>query len=520
MGAGEVSAEHEQTLRLLIERVEEYAIFLLDQQGTIVTWNAGAQRIKGYTAADIIGKHVSVFYTPADAAMQKPKRELEIAIATGRYQEEGWRVRKDGTLFWANVLITALHDDDGTLRGFAKVTRDMTERREAEARLERALEVAEAANRAKDEFLTTISHELRTPLTSILGWASLLRLGGGESVDIERGLQSIEESAQLQARLVDDLLDFSRVTTGNVRLDFAPVEVDAAIAQAMETIRPTALVKNISVTYELPDERITVLGDAMRVQQILWNLLSNAVKFTSDRGSVVVRARTGTQVTIEVADSGRGLSSELMARVFDRFWQVDPSSTRTEGGVGLGLSIARQLAEVHGGRLEASSDGVGKGATFRVELPIFTRAPRATPASSAPATLPSLRGVHVLILEDDMHARQFLTTLIERCGAAVTSAASVREALERLAQSRPDIVVSDIAMPGEDGFSFIQKLRLMNPNLPAIAVTAVYIAPEDRDRLLTAGFDEYIRKPIMPSELAETIGLLVRKRAEDTAQGG
>ncbi|HYO75500.1 MAG TPA: ATP-binding protein [Thermoanaerobaculia bacterium] len=506
--------ENDQTLRLLIERVEEYAIFMLDARGHVITWNAGAERIKGYSAADIIGQHFSIFYTPDDIASNKPARELEQAAATGKYEEEGWRLRKDGTQFWANVLITSLVESDGTLRGFAKVTRDMTERRNAQERLEHALEIAEAANRAKDEFLTTISHELRTPLTSILGWASLLRLGRDTPGELERGLQSIEESAQVQARLVDDLLDYSRIATGNARLQFDPVDVDGVVSQAIDAIRPTAAAKNIDVRFELPAERVQVLGDAARIQQILWNLLTNAVKFTPRNGSVTVTAKAGDQLAIEVRDTGRGLTRELRERVFDRFWQADPSSTRSEGGTGLGLSIARQLAEVHGGALDAESEGLDKGATFRVLLPLLSRSPRAATTAGPTAALPSLRGLHILVLEDDLHARRFLTALVEQCGARVTTAASVGEALTQVQRNRLDLIVSDIAMPGEAGFAFIQKLRALEPALPAIAVTAVYLDPADRGRLLTAGFDEYVRKPVMPAELAERIDSLVKRSEE------
>ncbi len=500
----------DETLRLLIERVEEYAIFILDAEGYVRSWNAGAQRMKGYSADEVIGKHFSVFYMPADVEAGRPARILQSATENGKYQEEGWRVRKDGTPFWANVLITALVEADGTLRGFSKVTRDMTERRESEKQLARALELAEAANHAKDEFLTTISHELRTPLTSILGWASLLRLGG-DATEVERGLVSIEESARAQARLVDDLIDFSRIASGTARLQFDAVDIDVLLTRALEGIRPTAIAKNITVTHDLPADRVEVLGDGGRLQQVLWNLLSNAVKFTPEGGRVTVRAEASERLTIDVTDSGRGLSPAIVARVFDRFWQADASSTRAEGGLGLGLSIARQLTELHGGTIEAESPGLGAGATFRVCLPILTRTARAGTAIAEPVRLTSLRGLHVLIVEDDLHARRFLTALVEQCGAHVTPASSVAEALDTLAASRPDVIVTDIAMPGEDGLAFIRRLRLTQPSLPAIAVTAIYVAPEDRARLLSAGFSEYMRKPIVPAELAQAIDFVVKK---------
>lgn len=498
-------------LRLLVERVEDYAIFLLDVEGHVATWNPGARRIKGYEADQIIGKHFSVFYPQPERDAEKPQRELEVAIATGKYEEEGWRVRSDGRLFWASILITPLFDETGELRGFAKITRDMTAHKRAEERLQSALRDAEAASRMKDEFLTTISHELRTPLTSILGWATLLQIGERDPESLEVAIQSIEQSAKLQARLVEDLLDVSRLTAGALNVSFAEVELDRLILRAIDSIRPTAQAKGVAIHHDLCPERIVVSGDEARLHQVCWNVLSNAVKFTAPGGEIRLRCVPGeTAVTIEVRDTGRGIAPEFLPRVFERFSQADGSATRSDAGLGLGLAIAKQIVEVHGGTITAESEGPDRGATFRVDLPILARSPRAARTEPPLVTkLPSLRGLHILVLEDDLHARTFLKALVEQCGAEVTPAGSVAEAILQLQQRTPDAVISDIAMPGEDGFAFIRQLRSVAPDLPAVAVTAVYVAPDDRDRLLQAGFDEYLRKPVLPAELADRIRLLV-----------
>ena len=510
-----------EMLRLLVDHVEEYAIFLLDTSGHIASWNPGARRIKGYEADEIVGKHFSIFYPPDDQRQGKPGRALATAAEQGKFAEENWRVRKDGEQFWASILITPLRDDAGQLHGFAKITRDMTAWRRSEERLQEALRRAEAASRMKDEFLMTVSHELRTPLTSILGWASLLQLGHRDAEALELAIQSIEQNARLQARLVDDLLDVSRLTTGRLNVTFTQLDLEELLVQAVDAIRPTADAKGVSLRFEPCPELIVISGDPVRMHQVCWNLLANAVKFTDSGGDVRLRCVVEDgSAAIEVIDTGRGIDPAFLPRLFDRFSQFDPSSTRAAPGLGLGLAIARQLVEVHGGRIEASSGGEGTGSTFRVRLPILARSGRVAHRQDRPVvTLPSLAGLHVLIVEDDLHARTFLRALVEQCGAEVIPTGSVTEAMAALRQQAPDAVISDISLPGEDGFTFIRKLRAISPNVPAIAVTAVYIAPEDRDRLLREGFDAYLRKPVLPAELAERVRLLVSRPDQPPEEG-
>src|SRR6185503_12738974 len=324
------------------------------------SWNAGAENIKGYSADEIIGKHFSIFYPEEDLKRDKPGYELKVAAEVGRFEDEGWRLRKDGTRLWANVIITALRDEDGTLRGYGKVTRDLTERKQAEeqrlqlAREQAARAESEAANRAKDEFLATISHELRTPLNAILGWGRMLRNSKLDEANFARGLDTIERNAKIQAQLIDDLLDVSRIISGKVRLTVMPVELRPVIEAAIDSIRPAADARNIRLEVMLDTNTGLVSGDPDRLQQVIWNLLANAVKFTDKGGRVQVRlAHLNSHIEVTVSDTGRGISPEFLPYVFDRFRQADSSITRLHGGLGLGLAIVRNLIELHGGSVRA-----------------------------------------------------------------------------------------------------------------------------------------------------------------------
>ena len=338
----------------------------------------GQKTSRAISADEIIGKHFSIFYPEEDLQRDKPGYELKVAAEVGRFEDEGWRLRKDGTRFWANVIITALRDKDGTLRGFGKVTRDLTERKHAEeqrlqlAREQVARAEAEAANRAKDEFLATISHELRTPLNAILGWGRMMRNSKLDEASFARGLDTIERNAKLQAQLIDDLLDVSRIISGKVRLTVMPVELSPVIEAAIDSIRPAADAKNIRLQVTLDTNTGLVSGDPDRLQQVVWNLLSNAVKFTEKGGRVQVRLeRINSHVEVTVSDTGKGISPEFLPYVFDRFRQADSSITRLHGGLGLGLAIVRHLMELHGGSVQAQSLGEGQGATFSLQLPVI-----------------------------------------------------------------------------------------------------------------------------------------------------
>jgi PAS domain S-box-containing protein len=385
---------------------------------------------------------------------------------------------------------------------------------------------AQEANRLKDEFLATLSHELRTPLTSILGWTNLLRSVKFDDATTTRALETIERNARSQKQLVDDLLDASRIISGKLRLEMKPTELGGVVESACEAARPAAQAKGIELGVALDDGANLVAGDAERLQQVVWNLLSNAVKFTPAGGRVEVRlAREGTQARISVADTGEGIREEFLPHVFERFRQADQTTTRTHGGLGLGLAIVRHLAELHGGTVAAASAGAGRGATFEVRLPLLEYAKRVEGASGeaeprqASAGEPAgrqalLGGLRILVVEDEPDTRVLVGKALERYGATVEACELADEALAALERDSFDCILSDIAMPGEDGYTFIEKLRQRDASapgggaIPAIAFTA-YAREEDRQRALAAGFQLHLAKPIAPKELAEAVASVV-----------
>ncbi|MGH7553195.1 MAG: PAS domain-containing sensor histidine kinase [Longimicrobiales bacterium] len=364
----------EDLYRLLVESVQDYAIFTLDPTGHITSWNPGAQRIKGYTADEIIGQHFSKFYPEVDIEAGKPARELEIAVADGRVEDEGWRVRKDGTQFWANVIITALHDDAGRLVGFAKVTRDLTERREAEQRAiatARRLAEAEAANRARSEFLAVMSHELRTPLNAIAGYAELLSLGlrGPVTEEQQRDLERIRRSQQHLLAIINDILNYSRLDAGRVTYQSEPVTLLSVIDEIAPLVEPQATGRALNLVRKPCDPNAVARADRSKVEQILLNLLSNAVKFTPSGGGITIScASSDDRVSIVVADTGPGIPEEQRDAIFEPFVQLGRSLTTSHEGTGLGLAISRDLARAMGGDLTVESAN-GSGAVFRLALP-------------------------------------------------------------------------------------------------------------------------------------------------------
>ena len=376
---------------------------------------------------------------------------------------------------------------------------------------------AQEANRAKDEFLATLSHELRTPMTSILGWARLLRMGlpAGEEAG---AVAAIEKSALVQAQLIDDILDVSRIISGKLRVDPEPVDLRTIADAALATVHPAAQAKNIEILTTFPPVLPAVAGDEGRLQQVIWNLLSNAIKFTPRGGTVTLRITVaGSLLRLTVQDSGEGISPEFLPHVFEAFRQQDSSTTRVHGGIGLGLAIVRYIVELHGGRTTVESGGAGEGSIFTVELPVLESASQlsAQPAEiasrhlpSATLPLPSLAGIKVLAIDDQLYTRDVVAAILRRSGAEVTTASSVRDGLECVTKSAPDVIVCDIAMPEEDGYAFVRELRA-NPeagiaSLPVIALTAFGRA-EDQESALGSGFDDYLKKPVEPSDLANAV---------------
>ncbi len=399
-----------------------------------------------------------------------------------------------------------------------------------------AREVAERSSRAKDEFIAVVSHELRTPLTAILGWARMLASGLNQEETAE-AVEVIQRNALSQSQLIEDLLDISRVISGKLRLDLRAVDLPAVVQEAVRTVQPTAESKSVRVESMLDPRAGPVSGDPDRLRQIVWNLLSNAVKFTPKKGKVQVRlTRVNSHVELTVSDTGVGISPEFLPHVFERFTQADSSSTRHHSGLGLGLGIARHLVELHGGEISAHSDGAGQGATFIVNLPIMivhagtTRPETAHPTAPSAAAgeapgggvapfrcPPELAGVRVVAVDDDADARKLLETVLTRCHAKVTMTSTAAEALEAVRRERPDVLLSDVEMAGEDGYGLIAKVRALPPeeggNTPAAALTA-YARVEDRTRALRAGFQLHVPKPVEPAELiAVVVNLAARGKA-------
>jgi CheY-like chemotaxis protein/two-component sensor histidine kinase len=373
----------------------------------------------------------------------------------------------------------------------------------------------------KDEFLATLSHELRTPLSAILGWAQVLRRGTRGPDDLQRGLQTIERNARAQAQLIEDLLDMSRITSGKVLLDIQTVAPAVFIDAAIETVRPAAEAKNIRLERDYDADAGMIAGDPARLQQVIWNLLSNAIKFTPRDGLVRIGLRpAGAYVEVSVSDSGAGIAPEFITHVFERFRQGDASTTRQHGGLGLGLSIVKHLIEQHGGTVRVASEGAQRGATFTVELPAATpqllaaRPDRARYSPPSPLTPDivqrDLSNVAVLVVDDEPDARDLIKRILSDCGATVTTAPNAQAALEAFRAAPPDVLVSDLGMPGMDGFELLARVRALAAGaaVPAVALTA-FARSEDRLRALEAGFAAHISKPVEPSQLIATVANMV-----------
>jgi PAS domain S-box-containing protein len=504
--------QEEERMRVLLDSVQDYAICMLAPDGEIVSWNSGAARVFGYASDEIVGRNASCFYLASERDAGLPAEHLRIAAATGRLECEALRVRRGGGAFDALVLITVMHRPDGKPRGFSMVVRDITERRRLETDLRRRADDLAAANRAKEEFLATLSHELRTPLNAMLGWTRLLRTGKLDAAGMTRALDTIERNAHVQEQLIADILDVSRIVTGKLRVELRPIELEPVMEAALDALRPAAEAKGVHLTSEIVHSG-TVMSDPDRLQQVIWNLLANAIKFTPASGRVHLSLdRKGPHAEIRVTDTGEGIAPALLPYVFDRFTQGDASVTRPHGGLGLGLSIVRHIVELHGGQVHASSEGPGKGASFSVMLPI--RAVRVASQSRALDDHP-LSGLRVLVVDDDADAREVVSLALADCGARTRGAGSAREALQLLPDFRPDVLVSDISMPGEDGYDLIRRIRALAArglgDVPAVALTGLSDADE-RGRALMAGFQQFIPKPVEVDQLARVVRSLAHQR--------
>lgn len=520
----EAMRESEERFRLMVEGARDFAIFMLDRGGLITAWNTGAQRLLGWSEAEIIGQSGKIIFTPEDRAAGGAEMEISQAITTGRATDERWHVRKNGTRFWASGVLHAVRGSGTEVEGFVKVLRDETARKEIELALQTAKSAADEANRLKDQFLATMSHELRTPLSAILLWAGILNGKSPAPDELQEGLAAIITSAEAQKELIDDILDTSRITSGTLRMRLRDVDLAALVRESAEAIRPNAEGKKLTIATDFSPDTGIVRGDAERLRQVIWNLLTNAVKFTPSGGSIhLSTARHGDEIEVKVSDTGEGIRPEFLSLIFQPFKQADASTTRRQGGLGLGLAITQQLVELHGGTISVQSPGPGKGTTFTVRLPNAAPTPQGTfpepekRGRRLPTPSPeSLAGAHVLLVEDDPDMRNAVIRILGLAGVEVTAVGSAAAALEAYEHKRPHLVLSDIGLPETDGYALLRQLRLreaaagMTP-VPAVAVTA-FARHEDRQRAMESGFQQYLSKPVEPDELLTTLGMLLKSR--------
>jgi PAS domain S-box-containing protein len=494
--------------------------------GHVVLVNDTLLGLLGYERDELLGRHVESLL-PVASRIFYQTHLFPLLKLHDRVEEVYFSLRSRGGAE-IPVLANAARRRRGGLVVNDCVLMHVRQRDQYEDEILRAKRAAEEATRAKDEFLAVVSHELRTPLTAILGWARMLQTGSLDEQTTGRAMQAIERNAESQNQLIGDLLDFSRIISGKVRLDVDRVELASIIEAAIDVVRPGADAKGIRLQTVLDPKAGPVSGDPERLQQVLWNLLSNAVKFTPKGGRVQVRlARVNSSVEVAVSDTGCGISAEFLPYVFERFRQADQKTTRRQGGLGLGMAITKHLVELHGGTIRAESPGEGQGTTFVLRLPVMiVHAAEDSPGVAAerqdasgedhprPAELARLDGIHVLVVDDEPDARELLTVILRQSGAAVTTAAGVPDALEKLRRVTPDLLVSDIEMANEDGYSLIRKVRASDAHrvrrIPAIALTA-HARASDRLRALSEGYHMHIPKPVEPAELVLAIANLTNR---------
>jgi len=519
------SCEMEGRFRAIVTSSDD-AIISKDLNGTVRSWNQSAERMFGYTVEEMVGKPITVLFPP-DRLDEEPKILEQLRRGQRVDHFETVRVCKDGRHLEVSVTISPIKGPTGLIIGVSKVARDITsikrilrDREELLVRETAARAEAERVSQMKDEFLATLSHELRTPLNAILGWATIVRTEGACTPDLlKQGVEVIERNARAQAQLIEELLDMSRIINGKLRLDVQAVDLQLLISEAIETVRPAADAKGIRLSKVLDPKGAPITGDPNRLQQVFWNLLTNAIKFTPKGGRVqAFLRRVNSHVEISVVDSGQGITPEFLPHLFTRFSQADTSLARHHGGLGLGLALVKSLVELHGGNVNAASKGLGQGATFLVSLPLAAVSleniePLQTlaPLTAAMGERPDLGGFHVLVIDDEFDARLLIQHILANCHATVTMAASAAEGLEAVREHRPDMVISDIGMPGEDGFEFLSKLRQLadteGGDTPAVALTALARA-EDRRRALMAGFQMHLPKPVEAAELLAVVSNL------------
>ena len=486
--------QSEERFRLMIENVSDYAIFMLNPEGRVASWNNGARRIKGYTAEEIIGRHFSVFY-PADAnAAGLPAKLLAMALKDGRVEDLGWCIRKDGTRFWGQVTITALYDERRILRGFAKITRDLT--------MNRHVDQLRKAGRKKDTFLATLAHELRNPLAPILTGLEVILKSPEDSHRITKVAGMLRRQVDQMSRLIEDLVDISRITSGKVALRKGIVSVADIVSRSLEDAKPGIEKKRQRLTQHLPTSEVLVHADLHRLSQALTNLLSNAVRYTPPGGNIALSCRVdGQMLLIAVEDDGIGIAPENQEEIFDLFEQGENGVTE---GLGIGLTLVRTIARLHGGTVTVESAGEGRGSTFTLRLPVVTSMVRDQPTAGAGTEERDQRKGRVLIADDNLDSAEMLSMFFNGEGMDTAIAHDGVEAVELAASFRPHLACLDLGMPGMDGLESARRIRKNNPEVVLVAISG-WAGEEDRNRSKAAGFDSHLAKPAAPSDLREIL---------------
>lgn len=507
--AGENARAGEQKFQLLMSGLQEYAIFLMDVGGRITDWSAGAERLLGYSAEEAIGLPFSALWTPENG---KPggeaEQELRAAAEHGRAVDDRWHVRKDGAHFWAAGATSALRDRDGTLRGFAKVFADNTERKRLEEELRERAAALEDADRRKNEFLAMLAHELRNPLSPVASAISLLQFNESLDADDREAVAIADRQVKKLARLIDDLMDVSRITRGKVQLQRLRIDLCQIVRSALTGARPCVEEHRHSLVTQFPDCPLYVFADPTRLEQVFENLVLNACKYTPTGGQIdVVLERTDGFAVVRVRDNGVGIAPELLPRMFDLFTQADRSIDRSQGGLGIGLTIVKTLVELHDGSVEAHTGGLGRGSEFIVRLPASAGMVPADANDGSSAEPRASR--RVLVVDDNPDAAKMLAMTLRSEGHEVETALCGFRALEAVNDFRPDVVLLDIALPGLDGYEVARRLREQptTRNVPLIAVTG-YGQPEDRERSRAAGFEFHLVKPVSLKDVTNVLATL------------
>jgi PAS domain S-box-containing protein len=493
--ATEALRQSEERLRLLIESVSEYAIFMLDRDGFVRSWNSGARRIKGYEPEEIIGEHFSKFYPPGALERGLPSALLNQARAEGTAQHEGWRLRKDGSRFWGHVLISCIRDDDGMECGFVKITRDLTERRITDR--------MRAESKRKDAFLATLAHELRNPLAPISPAVDILLRAPHDTGRVIQIAGMLRRQVDQMSRLIEDLVDLSRVTTGKIHLRLESVPLTSVIEASVESATPHIDRRGHTLSLQLPPSYLEIRADRHRLSQVFSNLLNNAAKYTPPGGHIDFKVRhiSPTEIMASITDTGRGIDAESLAGIFELF---DQGAEAGEDGLGIGLTLARSLVEMHGGTITATSPGKNLGSTFEVLLPVVTSA-HAKPIERSPTSSHSLASnCRVLVADDVKCGADLLALYLEGEGLRTAVAYDGQSAIEIARSFHPDIACLDLGMPCMDGCETARVLRAEFPEILLVAITGWGTA-EDREKTRFAGFDAHLVKPVNPSELRDFI---------------